>query len=693
MQDISVCCATWNVNGKIPPSNLNLLEWLCAGHSSVDQRNFFSPSTPLNPSANPSTSFELKDEDILSVPSPKHLPKQTADIYVISLQEMVGLNVMNVVLNSSASEDASKKWQERLASTLEGTNQNYSLIFSKYLIGLQIFVFAKDSITPLISDVRSSVVYTGWNGVTGNKGGIGLRFQIMDSSVCFICAHFHANRENLAARNADYFSILDNSIFVPTVTLSSSKQDKLFKNLRKYKRPTLIPNNEATNNNNNNNSNNSSETDQTKSVTRIPSEDFSVFSQSYLQKKTNKVFNILDHDVIFWMGDLNYRIEVSIDDAEINSKVIKGEWQDLADKYDQLTNLRKANDIFLHFNEKTINFPPTYKLEPGKFCFDRRPDKKLRAPAWCDRVLYREKYKDSIRCDSYDSHPLPLSDHWPVTCWSTVQCRVIDPVRAYSTHQELLFSVDKYFNASTPKIDIDEKFIDFGITQCDKSFTKYITITNTGTSLAKWLFTPPPGSTTLCQPWLHISPLEGILAPGESTQVSINCHISSHKISSESSEDDSAFKFEDIIIIRVVRGSDFFVICNSQLDAESTSLLKKRTSYVLQKKNSINLSETNKPKDPPKPKEKSSKFSSVTRLFGDKTSRNSISSPQKEATVSSPSRFSLRLSSFISPPQSEYDPSILGKGPIPPPPIPSQSPDDDSDEEDDDPYFAFDQVY
>ena len=45
--------------------------------------------------------------------------------------------------------------------------------------------------------------------------------------------------------------------------------------------------------------------------------------------------------------------------------------------------------MFQGFEEGELNFLPTYKFIPGTDEYDNRPDKKLRPPAWCDRVLWR----------------------------------------------------------------------------------------------------------------------------------------------------------------------------------------------------------------------------------------------------------------------------------------------------------------
>ena len=45
---------------------------------------------------------------------------------------------------------------------------------------------------------------TGLLGMMGNKGGAAIRMKILDSTVCFVCSHLAAHRENVAGRNADF---------------------------------------------------------------------------------------------------------------------------------------------------------------------------------------------------------------------------------------------------------------------------------------------------------------------------------------------------------------------------------------------------------------------------------------------------------------------------------------------------------
>ena len=56
---------------------------------------------------------------------------------------------------------------------------------------------------------------------------------------------------------------------------------------------------------------------------------------------------------------------------------------------DQLNIERAAGRSFLGFEEGLLSFRPTYKFQPGTDLYEQRPEKKLRTPAWCDRILWR----------------------------------------------------------------------------------------------------------------------------------------------------------------------------------------------------------------------------------------------------------------------------------------------------------------
>jgi phosphatidylinositol-bisphosphatase len=55
----------------------------------------------------------------------------------------------------------------------------------------------------------------------------------------------------------------------------------------------------------------------------------------------------------------------------------------------QLTTERRRLHCFEGFDEAKITFKPTYKYQAGTDRYDERPEKTIRSPAWCDRVLWR----------------------------------------------------------------------------------------------------------------------------------------------------------------------------------------------------------------------------------------------------------------------------------------------------------------
>ena len=114
---------------------------------------------------------------------------------------------------------------------------------------------------------------------------------------------------------------------------------------------------------------------------------------------------------------MNYRIEEQVPVEEVFAKIEQGErglkW--LAER-DQLNIERKQGRVFWGFEEGDCSlFPPTYKYQPGYDCYDQRPEKKIRAPAWCDRVLWRCRTTiNAVELLEYGRSELRMSDHKPV---------------------------------------------------------------------------------------------------------------------------------------------------------------------------------------------------------------------------------------------------------------------------------------
>merc|ERR1719334_2167703 len=126
---------------------------------------------------------------------------------------------------------------------------------------------------------------------------------------------------------------------------------------------------------------------------------------------------ILYHDYVFWIGDLNFRLDSeSVTFEQVDLMVSKNELGKLL-ALDQLSKARKTGQAFSELNETLPNFPPSFKYKVGTSVYDSK-----RKPAWTDRILYKanvanyENYELSLNQHSYSAHPAFLqSDHKPVT--------------------------------------------------------------------------------------------------------------------------------------------------------------------------------------------------------------------------------------------------------------------------------------
>ncbi|EFO22572.2 endonuclease/Exonuclease/phosphatase [Loa loa] len=119
---------------------------------------------------------------------------------------------------------------------------------------------------------------------------------------------------------------------------------------------------------------------------------------------------ILSHVVVFWLGDFNYRIVLSRNEAEAAIK--SGNMTELS-RYDQLSQQKALGEIFKGFEEGPLTFAPTYKYDT--FTDDYDTSEKCRVPAWTDRILWRETNGTKIvHLLNYDRIELKTSDHRPV---------------------------------------------------------------------------------------------------------------------------------------------------------------------------------------------------------------------------------------------------------------------------------------
>ncbi|XP_005155333.2 inositol polyphosphate 5-phosphatase K isoform X2 [Danio rerio] len=98
---------------------------------------------------------------------------------------------------------------------------------------------------------------------------------------------------------------------------------------------------------------------------------------------------VLDHKVVFWFGDLNFRI-ADHGMHFLRSSINNSRFNLLWDR-DQLSMLKKKEPILQEFEEGPLRFKPTYKFDRFSETYDTSGKK--RKPAWTDRILWRIKPK------------------------------------------------------------------------------------------------------------------------------------------------------------------------------------------------------------------------------------------------------------------------------------------------------------
>ena len=341
------------------------------------------------------------------------------DVYVIGFQEMVELNAQSVLLNQAMPgiESKSKDWQNKIERVInkgipESSEDRFVPLKSGYLVGVMLCVFATKRLNRHISEIAIQYAGVGYGGFLGNKGGVAVRFRAFDSSYCYLCAHLAAHRDKVKERNNDFASLSRKIVFEVSVKKSS-----------------LLKTTSSSSSSNN---------------TEI--------QQQYV--------NVEGHDVLVWLGDFNYRIDSRISVDDVNVRCDKKDIEFLL-RHDQLNKERSLGRAFRNFEEGKITFMPTYKYQPKTNKYERRPEKKKRAPAWCDRVLWLSSRKEDVRQIKYDRAELVTSDHKPVYAIFQMQAKRVIEKKKAEVLEKITYSLDKWENEQLPQVELSEHQLNF----------------------------------------------------------------------------------------------------------------------------------------------------------------------------------------------------------------------------------------
>lgn len=226
------------------------------------------------------------------------------------------------------------------------------------------------------------------------------------------------------------------------------------------------------------------------------------------QISPNEFLYLKNHELIFWLGDLNYRLN-DLSPDEVKTEIDRGNLQILLER-DQLREQQKLGTAFVDYREAAIDFVPSYKYDVGTDQFDTSA--KNRAPAWCDRILW--KGNEPTNCVQYRVHPTLLhSDHKPVSALFETTIKVIDLAKC-----EKNFEKDPNSNIDNAsrrlEVLVDKLQINFGQISFRDIVRDALTIRNTGNIDLCFEFAETPL-------WLTIRPPKGILAVDEKKTLDI----------------------------------------------------------------------------------------------------------------------------------------------------------------------------
>ena len=97
-----------------------------------------------------------------------------------------------------------RQWQNIIQNTISErpkAKAEYVLLRSEQLVGTCLILFMKTTTAQHVRNVEAAIKKTGLKGMAGNKGAAAIRFELDDSSFCFVTAHFAAGHSNFEQRN------------------------------------------------------------------------------------------------------------------------------------------------------------------------------------------------------------------------------------------------------------------------------------------------------------------------------------------------------------------------------------------------------------------------------------------------------------------------------------------------------------
>uniref|UniRef100_A0A087Y7G6 phosphoinositide 5-phosphatase n=1 Tax=Poecilia formosa TaxID=48698 RepID=A0A087Y7G6_POEFO len=265
---------------------------------------------------------------------------------------------------------------------------------------------------------------------------------------------------------------------------------------------------------------------------------------------TQPPLTILKHNVVLWIGDLNYRIS-DLDVDRVKDLIAKNDYETLH-SYDQLKRQIDVEAVFVGFKEGEIDFQPTYKYDTGSDKWDT--SEKCRIPAWCDRILWKGK---NIQQEHYKSHmDVRTSDHKPVSSLLVIGIKRVNPDAYKKTFEEIVRNIDKMENECIPSLSLSKREFHFKDVKFMQHHAETLNLFNDGQVPCQFEFIQKPNESTYSKPWLTANPPKGFIAQGASMDVDLEVFVNR---SMAPDLNCGKQEIEDILVLHLERGKDYFI--------------------------------------------------------------------------------------------------------------------------------------
>lgn len=411
---LRICAVTWNMNKRRFPRNLQPM--LAPLFGEVEA----SGSTGGDAAARGNGGGDGKgDAGEMSIP---------CDIFVVGVQEAPTMD----------------GFVDTMMIALGGNNKDTFAHIEGVSLDpggwIQMEVFVRRELLPMVTDVKRDAVSCGIGNVVGNKGGVGVCFNYAGAHLCFLNAHLAAHNEKVKQRNADYHRIVK-TMFAPKGRVRTKPSTGV---TRRVKGNAVAPADAG-----------ESESGTAWGTPSSTTDPHTPLDPNRPTPETPSMFGGLikchgwsaaeGFDLCVFMGDLNYRVEGNRQAVDV---LMERGMMEVMRANDQLAIERTAGRAFAGWSEGELAFPPTYKLDRGSVDTYDSSTKK-RVPSWTDRVMWRTKpasHGGKVLCESgvdvYTSaRGVRTSDHLPVV--AKIEATLADASRPGGTPHHRGLSASK----------------------------------------------------------------------------------------------------------------------------------------------------------------------------------------------------------------------------------------------------------